>query len=409
MKATSGTGKTGPSRPKTPALRRTSPSSPKRSAASRRESLESRVRIRRNGLGLSQLQLAEACAITRQAVISIESGKYIPNTAVALKMARTLGCRVEDLFSLEPHVTEARVECWGTPAQMGTRLAMAQVRGRLIGHPVAPARPSFEGFPSADGLLVDSRDPGRVHLLASPSELDRTILLLGCDPSLEILSTHLLRHDRSLRLVCLPASSRAALEAVARGGAHVAGTHLRDPASGEHNLSHAHQALATTGGLVVGYASWDQGLILGAGNPLRVKSVQDLCRSKVRFVNREPGSGSRAEMDRLLAVAGIPTTAISGYDRILPGHMAVAHTVATGGADVGIGLRAAAEALGLDFVPLTHVRFDLVIPGDHLEHSGVKALLDILCTRAVGRDLSALPGYEIPHIGRVLARIPVHG
>jgi molybdate-binding protein len=263
-----------------------------------------------------------------------------------------------------------------------------------------------EGFRGADCLVASASDGGQARLLVPLEQLETTALLLGCDPSLGIVTEHLARRDPRGRLAWISASSRAALQAIRQGAAHVAGSHIRDPLTGMFNVKQAAEALAGSGGLVVGFASWEQGLMVAPGNPRRLRKLEDLARKGLSFVNREAGAGSREILDHLLEAAGVPAEAVSGYERTAETHLAVARMVAGGGADAGMGLRAVAAACGLDFVPLLQVDFDLSIPADHLEHPVVARLLELLNGRALRADVGALPGYEVGRMGVVLARVP---
>ncbi len=363
--------------------------------------LEGRVRPARLALGLSQGQLAERTGLTRQAISSIESGQYVPNTAVALALARALHCTVEELFSLVETPSNHEI----TLAQGATadtrRLAVANVGGRWIGYPLAGGREIQQGFVSADVLLSPGGSWQDAQYLTPPSRLEATAVLLGCDPSLGILCAHLAAQSADSRLLWLSASSQAALDAVAAGEAHLAGTHLRDPDSPTFNLFHARRALAQTGGLVVEFARWEEGLVVQPGNPKGLRTVADLARPDVRVVNREVGSGSRALLDDLLERAGIRGEQIAGYTRVVGSHMAAATAVASGGADAAIALRAAALAVGLDFVPLDEMRFDFVIPGPHRDHPTVARLLELLQCAQVRAELGALPGYDVAGMGTI--------
>ena len=365
--------------------------------------LDSQVRIARSARGLSQAELAELVGVTRQSIIAIEAGRYVPNTTVALKLARALSRRVEELFRLSDDEEQADVVVWGKPAPGTTRLSLARVRGRVVGHPAPPA--SFEGFTSADGVLLSRPSQGRVRLLVERDALDRAVVVMGCDPSLPILARHLERREPTARIICLQASSRAALEGVASGGAHVAGTHLRDPHTGECNREAARAVLAPAGGVLVALAAWEQGFLVARGNPKGIRGVADLARRDVRLVNREPGAGSRAMLDHQLARAGIAPRKVTGYASVVHGHFAVARAVATGAADAGVGLRAAAVAFGLDFLPWEAVRFDLAIPADHLRHPGVALLLELLNSSRLKADLAAIPGYDVTQTGTVVKTV----
>lgn len=371
--------------------------------------LRTRLREIRTARGLSQQDLAERCAVTRQSVGAIEAGRYVPNTGVALALARALGCRVEDLFAL-PDAPAAPVPVELAESRTGTsRVAVATVRGRLVAHPLVPERELHAGFPSADAILDAGSGGPRARLLAPSRELESTALLLGCDPGLAVLRTHVERCNPDVRLRCLSAASRRALAQLAAGHAHVAGTHLRDPASGVHNLPQAKRALAKTGGLLVRFASWEQGLVVAPGNPRGVRGVADLARPRLRFVNRERGAGIRALLDALLAAEGVAADDVSGYERVVATHVAAAACVASGGADVALSLRATADAFGLGFVPLEAADFDLAIPADQASHPAVATLLEVLSDETFRRDLGGIPGYDVSRTGAVVAELRAVG
>jgi putative molybdopterin biosynthesis protein len=364
------------------------------------------IRDVRTSRQLSQRELARRAGLTRQAVNAIEAGRYAPNTSIAMRLARALGCRVEDLFHLyETPVEEpVRLAQGATPGT--TRVAVAKIGGRLVAHPLTASRALVEGFVNADAVLISSQEPSVAHMMVSSDRLEHTALLLGCDPSLGALCDHLARRSRDLRVTWLSASSRQALDCIARKEAHLAGSHLRNPGGVEYNVAHARQALGTEGGLVVAFAAWEQGFVVAPGNPKGVHVVSDLARPDVRLVNREPGSGCRVSLDELLQSEGIPIESAPGYEDEVTSHLSVARAVMTGFADVGVALRAAAEVCGLDFVPLSLVHFDLVVSRSALHHPAVAALLDLLQGRALREELSTLPGYEVSRTGNVIADIP---
>jgi molybdate-binding protein len=267
-----------------------------------------------------------------------------------------------------------------------------------------------EGFACADAVLPgpEGAGGGRARVWLDVERLERSALLLGCDPALGIVAGHMARLARGrdpARLSWLEAGSAASLAAVASGTAHLAGLHLRDGETGEFNVPQASRALAATGGVVVAFARWEQGFVVAPGNPRGVRTAADLAREDVRLVNREPGAGSRTLLDQMLVGAGVPPARVRGYERQVASHFQVAGTVAAGGADAGIALAAAAEAYGLDFVPLVEVRFDVAIPADHLGHPAVALFLEALQERALREELRALPGYDVEELGTVRAEV----
>ncbi len=139
-----------------------------------------------------------------------------------------------------------------------------------------------------------------------------------------------------------------------------------------------------------------QGLIVGARNPLRIRTVRDLARTKARFVNRQPGSGTRLLFDRLLAAAGCRPAQIVRYHHEEFTHAAVAATVASGMADAAFGIEAAARQHGLDFVPLATERYFLAARAAILQKPGPQLLVRALQGRIYSRILHGLPGYSPP-------------
>jgi molybdate-binding protein/DNA-binding XRE family transcriptional regulator len=358
----------------------------------------------RTAKGVPQTTLASQAGLTRQALGAIESGRYVPNTAVALTLARLLGCRVEDLFSDDAELASTAITLiQNATGGAGTRVAVASIRQRLIGFPLDGGCALDEGFAPGDGVLDD---PGQVRLHVAPERMERTALLLGCDPAFPLLGAAVARSGAAAHLSCRFASSSAALDALGRGEAHLAGTHLHCLDQEDGDLSPAHAALAATGGTVATFAAWEQGLMVAPGNPKGLRSVADLADPRVMIVNRDQGSGSRRLLDDLLARAGIPDSAVRGYHQTARSHLDAARRIAAGLADAAIGLRAVAAANHLDFVPLRAVRCDLAIPADLRDHPAVIAVLDVLSSRALRADLAALPGYDTTHTGTVIATVP---
>lgn len=369
----------------------------------REPGVRSRVMQYRDAKAMTQAALAQACGLTRQAISAIEAGAYFPNSIAALRIAKALECTVEDLFLLPAEEPTSRIHLVGPSDEKVNRIRVAKVGDRLVGYPLTAGRGLTEGFAPADGVLTSPDTRSHARILSSKAQLERTALLVGCDPGLGILSEHIGRKNREVRLLWLSASSQDALNAVRKGEAHLAGTHLPDLGDPGRCVKLARQALGKRGGKVVSFARWEQGLMVVSGNPKHIRGCADLARRDVRLINREPGSGSRALLDEWLRRDRIPSRKISGYERVTHGHFSVAHAVRFGGADVGVGLRAAAHACGLDFIPLADVRFDFVIARDFLRHPAVAVLLELLQSRALREEIGALPGYDVSCMGATVA------
>lgn len=374
--------------------------------------LENHIRPKRQALGLSQQALARRCGLTRQAINAIEAGHYVPNTAVALRLASVLSCTVEGLFRLPAEAPRVAAELFSElPARSmeRTRLQIARVGERLLAHPLTGA---MAAFTAADGLLVAPTSAQRttarqveVELLVDAQLPEHTVVVLGCDPALALLGAHLTRRYPTMRLLWIPRSSLEALRMLGRGGAHAAGTHLWDPVSGESNIPFIRRELIGHPVLVVTLSQWQQGFIVAPGNPKGIVSPADLARPDVTLVNRDAGSGSRTLLDVWLHAVGVVPDLVPGYGREVASHLAVAEVVASGGADVGPGILAVAKALGLDFVPLQEERYDLVIPLGFFNTPAVQALLDVAVSPRYQRELTALGGYDGAQAGTVVAEL----
>ncbi|MFN3337387.1 MAG: substrate-binding domain-containing protein, partial [Thermomicrobium sp.] len=198
--------------------------------------------------------------------------------------------------------------------------------------------------------------------------------------------------------------SQAALRAVARGQAHIAGTHLWDPESGEYNVPAVRRELGGREVVMVTLSHWLEGLGVAPGNPRPIRELADLAQPGVTIVNRETGSGSRLVLDTLLARQGLEPGSLRGYERELRGHRAVAEAVRNGFADCGPIVFPVARLHGLDFVPLLEERYDLVIPVEFLDLPLVRDLLEVITSRVFRRQLAAA-GYDVRESGRRAARL----
>jgi putative molybdopterin biosynthesis protein len=195
--------------------------------------------------------------------------------------------------------------------------------------------------------------------------------------------------------------SLGGLIALAEGKADLAGCHLWDEETDEYNTPFVRRLLPGRRAALVTLARRQVGLIVPAGNPFSVKALVDLTNMKLRFVNRQPGSGTRVWLDAQLRRLGVDYQAIQGYTVEKLTHNDIAHAIAEGQADAGVGLEAAARPYGLGFIPLTQERYDLVIPGDAMETPPIQALLAWLRQPQPRTVLAQFAGYETGHTGEL--------
>ena len=153
---------------------------------------------------------------------------------------------------------------------------------------------------------------------------------------------------------------------------------------------------------LVRVAGRQQGLIVARGNPLGIATLADLARPEVRFVNRQAGSGTRMLLEMMLAASGPPLESINGYNSAEFTHSAVAAYIASGMADAGIGMQAAAAQFKLDFLPLVREHYYFALRIDAVEEPAMRQLLDLMRDPAYHRLVAALPGYDAAGTGELV-------
>jgi len=369
--------------------------------------LETSLREKRREAGLSQEALAEAAHISRQAYAAIEHSDATPSTEVALRLAQVLHTSVEDLFQLPSQETGGIEAEWTKPSpalpDTPVRVRVDRVGDRLLATPLQGS--GIQHILSvADGIATPgpSQDIANVQLWPVSPQDGARLVAVGCDPATSVVASYL-HSDQQVELVWHEESSQQALEQLALGHAHVAGCHLFDEATDAYNTPWVERLLPFPA-TVVTFCVWEQGLMVAHGNPKQIRGVEDLARPGVSMVNRGAGSGARALLDRAMAKAGIGPELAAGYAREASGQLVVADAVAAGLADVGVGVKAAALAAGLDFIPLGSERYDLVIPNHFLDLAPVQQLLHSLRRAGLRSRVEALGGYDTTNMG-----IPVAG
>ncbi len=228
-----------------------------------------------------------------------------------------------------------------------------------------------------------------------------TIFALGShDLALELLADHLGADDRIPNLVALPVGSLDGLIALRQGFCQLTGCHLFDPVGGEYNTSYVRHLFPGQPMHVVTLAHREQGLLVAPGNPRQVRSLEDLGREDLTFINRKTGSGTRLWLDQQLRILGVESAQIRGYSQEVSTHSQVAGAVLRGEADFGVGVLAVARQSNLDFIPLFEERFDLVLPDDHYQSALLLPALAYLQTAEFRSAVHGLGGYDPQETGK---------
>jgi putative molybdopterin biosynthesis protein len=289
------------------------------------------------------------------------------------------------------------------------RVAVGKVGDKLLAAPLSRGAGVITSLVQADGLAqiprgvqgMEAGEKVQVRLYRSKSEIEQTIFCIGShDLTLDLMSQFLAEHDR--RVASANVGSQGGLIALRRGEAHLAGSHLLHPETGEYNISYIRQYMPNMPVKVVALVGRDQGLMVKRGNPKGIESLEDLTKPQVQFVNRQRGAGTRVLLDYHLHQITIPAERIAGYSQEEYTHLGVAAAIASGRADCGLGIAAAAQALDLEFIPLFQERYDLVIPMQFASDTLLAPLFGLLADRQFREAVARLPGYDVSVMGTIV-------
>lgn len=324
-------------------------------------------------------------------------------------MQRWVGQEAEPRPTVRAALTRKVLSPMGQDEYM--RVTLGRVGERVVATPLSRGAGVIMSMVRADGMAhiprfsegLNAGDEVTVELLRPPGVIDHTIVHLGShDLTLDLLADQLRRQRPDRSFSSGNVGSLSGLLALRRGEAHLAGSHLLDEETGEYNLSYIRRYLADVPVVVLAFVGRTQGLITPRGNPKRLHDLGDLARPDVVFCNRQRGAGTRVLLDYRLAQAGIDPAAIQGYERVEFTHLAVAAAVQSGAADCGLGILAAARALGLDFIPLFEEQYQLIIPRQHYESELLAPLLEIIRGPGFRSAVAALGGYDVGRMGEVV-------
>lgn len=286
------------------------------------------------------------------------------------------------------------------------RVRVGRVGDRYVCAPLARGAGAAMSMVRADGFCVipqesegyEAGETVDVTLLGTAEEIDRTIVCTGShDMLLDVISDMMSGESEGVRLSSTHIGSLGGLMALQRGEAHITPTHLLDEETGIYNESYIRSLFPDEEMVLVKGVGRVQGLMVAPGNPLGIKGVEDLTR--VKYVNRQRGAGTRVLLDYKLKQAGISPDEIDGYDAEAATHMAVAAQVAGGEADCGMGVYSAAHAMGLDFIPVGEEEYDFAMRPETYELPEMKSFLRLLTSAEFKTELDRLGGYSTDKTG----------
>jgi molybdate-binding protein len=304
------------------------------------------------------------------------------------------------------------------PSKLGIeeflRVNIGKVGEKTVATPLPRAAGSITTLTRAEGIIrIPALSEGlrqgeavEAELLVSESEIMNTVVVIGShDNTIDILADEVRRMGHNIRISSGNVGSLGGLTALRKGTCHAAGSHLLDTETGEYNVSYIKRYLRGLKVSVFHLVLREQGLIVAKDNPKKIRSIEDLTREDVAFVNRQAGSGTRVLFDYKLKQSRIEPGAIRGYDHEEFTHMAVAVDVLSGAADCGVGIYAAAKALNLSFIPLEQEQYDLIFPSFVLEQRPIQLVLETIRSQAFKDRVVELGGYDPAKSGELWKEI----
>ncbi len=293
------------------------------------------------------------------------------------------------------------------------RLKVGKLEDEFVATPLPRGSGVSMSLVQADGLTSILQDKEglevgeeiEVELWRDRDKVENTIVCLGShDLSLDILADHLRRRESGYALSSAHVGSMGGIMALKRGETHMAGVHLLDEESGTYNVPYLQRFLPELDLVLIHLALRDLGLMVPPGNPRGISGLKDLCGTGLVFINRQKGAGTRLFLDYKLKEQGLDAKDISGYEREEFNHLAVAAAVAAGSADAGLGIEAAAKALGVDFIPLAQEFYELAMTASFYNSSRCREMLDIIVSASFREAVEKMGGYDLQKSGDIVWR-----
>jgi excisionase family DNA binding protein len=222
------------------------------------------------------------------------------------------------------------------------------------------------------------------------------------DPILDMLHTYMRKLYPEFYIFSANTGSTDGLKALNMGYTDIAWSHLFDPKTGEYNIPFLPTYLPNVKPVVVNLFHRDLGFVVSPKNPFHISGFEDLTQKRVRFINRQKGSGTRVLLDHHLKRLKVPTSKIQGYDQEVYTHFEVGLSILSKEADVGIATIAVPRLLGLPFIPITQENFDMILDQSTFFEKGIQAFIEILNSQEFRNRLERLGSYDFKNSGKVL-------
>jgi putative molybdopterin biosynthesis protein len=287
---------------------------------------------------------------------------------------------------------------------------ISEAENKYTAVPLKRGSSAMESILKADGIMRIAENKEGLHpgdrapviLLKEKNKIENNLLLIGShDLSLDLIRNEIRKRNYNFDLKLQTVGSMAGLTALRRGESHLAGAHLLDPESGEYNISYLKKVFKGQNLLLLNLVYREQGLYLKKGNPKNIEKINDLTQANINYINRQRGAGTRVLFDYLLSQSEIEANQISGYGKEEYTHIAAAAAVGRGSADAALGIRAAAEVMEVEFMPLAEEKYDLIIKEEDLDDPRIDKLIELISENEIKHEIEKLGGYNCNETGEI--------
>ena len=320
---------------------------------------------------------------------------------------KKLGLQLENREMIKAAMAQKVVSRLGNEEFLRVRLG--EIDEKIMAFPLPRGAGIINSLIEADAFIripslkegLDYQEEVNAELMHNLSNIKNNIIVTGShDLILDVLKNELQKNISNLNLVSFNVGSMGGLLALKQRKTHLATSHLLDPENGEYNFSYIKRILPHRELKVINLAYREQGIMVKKGNPKNIKSIDDLVKKDITFVNRQKGSGTRVLLDYLLKGKGYNPLRIKGYSREEYTHLMVASSVAEGNVDAGLGILSAAKAFHLDFIPIAKERYDIIMSLEFYSNWKMKEILQIIRSENFQKKVLDLGGYDLTLSGK---------
>jgi excisionase family DNA binding protein len=244
---------------------------------------------------------------------------------------------------------------------------------------------------------------GMAEARRKSKQIEGALLASGSnDPILDILKTYIRKAYPEFYIFSANTGSTDGLKALNQGYTDIAWSHLLYPKSGQYNIPFLSTYLPNLKAVVINLFNRDLGFLVAPGNPLNIHGFKDLAKPKIRFINRQKGSGTRVLLDHHLRELKIPASSIKGYENEVYTHFEVGLSILAKETDVGLATGSVSKLLGLSFIPLTQESFDMLLDQSTFFERGVQAFIEILNSKEFRSRVENLGSYDFKNSGKII-------